>query len=331
MGPLYVEGLFALTCLKTCECLDQISSSTVEIGESKHLSAKFCEICEIVWKINRRFGLDFLISMSLAPLLLISCLLVLVCSFLNIGSYGELNLFFYTSYAVSSFVRTSYVCYFCRKLLVKHFEYDGTLEELIEYLGIDWCSMIPLCIESIFGIFCFYVCECLDQICVSPCKDNKLLLRVFVHLCATVQKINERFGVDFLISIAIGRITLLSSLFTLICSLLGLGNYESLNPIYLCSYATSSFARIYFVCYFCRKVILKIEETKLELFNRCVSARQQRNEPLPLAIKCVMNRKKIAAFDACGFIQISMDLLGEIIGSVITYLVVLVQFQFLKK
>jgi len=85
-----------------------------------------------------------------------------------------------------------------------------------------------------------------------------LLLRVFVHLCGLVGKLNERFGLDFLVSIAIARITLLTSLFTLVSSVLGLGSYDSVNPIYLCSYATSSFARTYFVCHFCKKVITKV-------------------------------------------------------------------------
>jgi hypothetical protein len=85
-----------------------------------------------------------------------------------------------------------------------------------------------------------------------------LLLRVLVHICSLVGEINERFGLDFLVSIVIARITLLTSLFVLVSSVLGLGSYESLNPIYLLSYALSSFARTYFVCHFCKKVVAKV-------------------------------------------------------------------------
>jgi hypothetical protein len=75
-----------------------------------------------------------------------------------------------TKLAAASFLLVISCTFYVGYDIVQHFQYMGPLMELLEYLGIDWCSMLPLSVEALFGIFCMYICECLDQIQFSKCR-----------------------------------------------------------------------------------------------------------------------------------------------------------------
>lgn len=54
MGPLYVEGLFALLCLKCCRCLDAVCEAPVRVDNAA-LADAFTRLCHVTRIMNQRF------------------------------------------------------------------------------------------------------------------------------------------------------------------------------------------------------------------------------------------------------------------------------------
>jgi hypothetical protein len=54
MGPLFVEGLFALLCLKGCRCLDAICEAPAHVDNAALVDA-FTRLCHVARIINQRY------------------------------------------------------------------------------------------------------------------------------------------------------------------------------------------------------------------------------------------------------------------------------------
>ncbi|XP_059490989.1 gustatory receptor 68a-like [Neocloeon triangulifer] len=157
------------------------------------------------------------------------------------------------------------------------------------------------------------------------------LRRLHADLRTLASEVNDRYGLDMLVTIVMGRLLVVLFLYAMVATLLRgqlpLAPQNALLEAHLALGVLAAFARVYALCHRFQRVASEAATALDHLQRLSVEKFFDHRVSEEVHIFSMQVQSCPVQFTALGFFPLDIALISSIVGTVMTYLVILIQFE----